>query len=323
MIVITGAAGFIGSCLVTKLNNEGYNDLVLVDDFTNPEKDNNLIGKTYSQKINRKNLIAWLESNHRLIQFIYHIGARTNTTEFNKEVFDELNLNYTKKLWNTCVRFGLPMVYASSAATYGGGELGYDDKHELIPKLHPLNPYGESKNEFDKWALQQEEQPYFWVGLKFFNVYGPNENHKKRMASVAFHAFNQVKETGKVKLFKSHNPDYEDGHQMRDFVYVKDLIDVLYFWLHKREGALNGIYNLGCGKAAPFIQLAKSVFKALNLEEKIEFIDTPIDIRDKYQYFTEANINKLRAAGYDKAFHNIEEGVIDYISNYLSKNKYY
>ena len=323
MIVITGAAGFIGSCLVTKLNNEGYNDLVLVDDFTNPEKDNNLIGKTYSQKINRKNLIAWLESNHRLIQFIYHIGARTNTTEFNKEVFDELNLNYTKKLWNTCVKFGLPMVYASSAATYGGGELGYDDKHELIPKLHPLNPYGESKNEFDKWALQQEEQPYFWVGLKFFNVYGPNENHKKRMASVAFHAFNQVKETGKVKLFKSHNPDYEDGHQMRDFVYVKDLIDVLYFWLHKREGALNGIYNLGSGKAAPFIQLAKSVFKALNLEEKIEFIDTPIDIRDKYQYFTEANINKLRAAGYDKAFHNIEEGVIDYISNYLSKNKYY
>src|SRR3954468_18834355 len=180
MIIITGAAGFIGSCLVSKLNREGFIDLILVDDFSDPEKLKNLEGKKYSQKIHRDDFIQWLKENQRLVQFVFHIGARTDTTEFDKEIFDRLNLNYTKDLWKVCVEFGLPLVYASSAATYGLGEFGYDDNHEVIEKLKPLNPYGDSKNDFDKWAIKQAKKPYFWVGLKFFNVYGPNEFHKSR-----------------------------------------------------------------------------------------------------------------------------------------------
>ncbi|MEP7170541.1 MAG: NAD-dependent epimerase/dehydratase family protein, partial [Bacteroidota bacterium] len=230
MIIITGAAGFIGSCLVKKLNDERFFDLVLVDDFNNENKNKNLVQRTpygeekiYSKKIDRKEFISWLKNNHRLVQFVFHIGARTDTTEFNKEIFDRLNLNYSKEVWKSCVEFGLPLVYASSAATYGAGECGYDDDHSQINKLIPLNPYGDSKNEFDKWALAQEKKPYFYVGLKFFNVYGPNEYHKGRMASVIFHAFNQIQSTGKAKLFRSHRQDYKDGMQLRDFIYVKDV----------------------------------------------------------------------------------------------------
>ncbi|MCC6691339.1 MAG: NAD-dependent epimerase/dehydratase family protein, partial [Bacteroidia bacterium] len=226
MIIVTGAAGFIGSCLVGKLNAEGYKDIVLVDDFSSEQKLANLQGKIFSQKIHRDHFHNWLRDNQRFVQFIFHIGARTDTTEFNKEIFDRLNLNYTKEIWNTCVEFGLPLVYASSAATYGLGEYGYNDSHEIVEQLKPLNPYGESKNEFDKWALQQTRKPYFWAGLKFFNVYGPNEYHKARMASVVFHAYNQIKNKGSVKLFRSHNPNYKDGEQLRDFVYVKDVVDV-------------------------------------------------------------------------------------------------
>ena len=192
MIIVTGAAGFIGSCLISKLNQEGFTDIILVDDFSNPKKMKNLDGKKYSQKIHRDEFIQWLRGNQRLVQFVFHLGARTDTTEFNKEIFDKLNLNYSKNVWKVCVEFGLPLVYASSAATYGMGEFGYDDKEETIEKLKPLNPYGDSKNDFDKWALKQEKKPYFWAGLKFFNVYGPNEYHKGRMASVILHAFNQI-----------------------------------------------------------------------------------------------------------------------------------
>jgi ADP-L-glycero-D-manno-heptose 6-epimerase len=320
MIVVTGAAGFIGSALVQKLNAEDFKDIVLVDDFSNTEKNKNLENKTYSEKVHRTDFFNWLDNNHKYVQFIFHIGARTDTTEFDVEIFNELNLGYTQKVWKACVKYGLPLVYASSAATYGMGELGYDDRHDIVNQLKPLNPYGESKNNFDKWALQQKQQPYFWAGLKFFNVYGPNEYHKGRMASVIFHAHRQIQESEKMKLFRSHNPKFKDGEQMRDFVYVKDVVKVLYFFLNHRKDS--GLYNLGTGKARTFLDLARNTFKAMDIPNNIEFIDTPIDIRDKYQYFTEANINKLRSIGYTDEFYSLEEGIDDYVRNYLQRKQY-
>ncbi len=320
MIVVTGSAGFIGSAVVGRLNAEKFNDIVLVDDFSKTEKKLNYENKTFAEKVDRKEFGNWLKINQRFVQFVIHIGARTDTTEFNKAIFDELNLEYTKEVWRICVEFGLPLIYASSAATYGNGEFGYSDNHEIIEKLVPLNPYGESKNEFDKWALQQKEQPYFWAGLKFFNVFGPNEYHKGRMASVIFHAFNQIKETGKMKLFRSHNPKYADGGQLRDFIYVKDVVDVILFLMNHRKNS--GIYNLGTGHARTFADLAKSTFRAMNIPEDIEFIDTPIDIRDKYQYFTEADMTKIRSIGFTKPFTSLEMGVFDYVTNYLVPNRY-
>lgn len=321
MIIVTGAAGFIGSCLVQKLNEERYYDIVVVDEFSNPEKNKNLEGKTISEKVHRDEFHDWIDENHELIQFVFHIGARTDTAEIDVSLFDKLNLNYTKKIWSRCVKFGLPLVYASSAATYGLGELGYIDDHDIVDKLKPLNPYGDSKNDFDKWALKQERKPYFWAGLKFFNVYGPNEYHKGRMASVIFHAFNQINETGKVKLFRSHNPKYEDGKQLRDFVYVKDTVNVCYFLMHHRQNA--GIYNLGTGQARSFLDLADNTFRSMDKNVNIEFRDTPEDIREKYQYFTEANMDKLRNIGYKEAFYSLEEGVEDYVRNYLITKTYY
>ncbi len=321
MIVVTGAAGFIGSCLVSKLNSEGFKDIVLVDDFSNNEKNKNFEGKTYTEKVDREELISWIDKNHQFIQFIFHMGARSATTGFSKEVYDHLNLDYSKNVWNKCVEYGLPIVYASSAATYGMGEHGYVDSHDVVDKLKPLNLYGESKNDFDKWALEQEEQPFFWAGLKFFNVYGPNEFHKGRMASVILHAFNQIKATNKMKLFKSHHPDYSDGGQTRDFVYVKDLAEIMYFLMHHRKDS--GLYNVGTGKGRTFLDLTINTFKSMGVKDDISFIDTPVDIRDKYQYFTEADMSKLLSIGYDKGFHTLEEGVKDYVQNYLLPNKYF
>ena len=321
MIVVTGAAGFIGSCLVRKLNDERFFDIVVVDDFSNAKKNFNLEGKKFVQQVHRDNFAHWLQENHRFVEFVFHIGARTDTTEMNVEIFDKLNLNYTKEVWKLCTEYGLPLVYASSAATYGAGECGYDDDHKNVDKLKPLNPYGDSKNEFDKWALKEKQSPYFWAGLKFFNVYGPNEYHKTRMASVIFHAYNQVKNAGEVKLFRSHRPDYKDGEQKRDFVYVKDVVDICYFLMHHRRDA--GIYNLGSGKARTFLDLVNNIFYALDKEPRIKFIDTPLDIRDKYQYFTEANMSKIRAIGFDQPFHTLEQGVHDYVKNYLVPGRYY
>jgi len=321
MLVVTGAAGFIGSCLVGKLNSLGHNDLILVDDFSKTEKSNNFSTKEFSQKIERSKFIEWLSNNAENVKCVFHIGARTDTTEFNIDIFNELNLNYTKSLWQICSTHKIPFIYASSAATYGLGEFGYDDDETKINSLKPLNPYGDSKNDFDKWAIIQGQTPPNWYGLKFFNVYGPNEYHKSRMASVIFHSFNQINSTGKVKLFRSHNPKYSDGGQLRDFVYVKDVVDVLVFLFEKSPK--NGIYNLGSGKARSFSDLAKATFAALEKTPDIEFIDTPIDIRDKYQYFTEANMSKLKAAGFKKEFTTLEEGVTDYVKNYLSKKLYY
>jgi ADP-L-glycero-D-manno-heptose 6-epimerase len=335
MIIVTGSAGFIGSCLVSKLNNKGIKDIVLVDDFSNEIKNRNIRNKTYLEKIDRKVFFEWLKKDNSSVEFLFHIGARTDTTEFNRTIFDELNLNYSKMIWDACSEYKIPLIYASSAATYGDGKQGYDDNPDLIPLLEPLNPYGVSKNEFDKWALKQGRQPPFWFGLKFFNVFGPNEYHKGRMASVVFHAFNQADKrnsemakwrnsergTGVVRLFRSHNPAYQDGGQLRDFIYVKDVIDVLFFLMNHPSDS--GIYNLGTGKARTFLDLADAVFSALNLPPSIEFIDTPVDIRDKYQYFTEAKMDKLRSMGYSKPFYTLEAAVEEYIQGYLKDNAFF
>jgi ADP-L-glycero-D-manno-heptose 6-epimerase len=319
MIIVTGAAGFIGSCLVSKLNNKGFKEIILVDDFTNQEKNNNLRNKIYSEKIDRKIFPRWLEKNHKDVAFIFHIGARTDTTEFNMAIFDELNLNYSKMIWNACSEYAIPLIYASSAATYGDGSLGYDDDHELVEKLHPLNPYGISKNEFDKWVLQQPQAPPYWYGLKFFNVFGPNEYHKGRMASVVFHSFQQIKQNGTVRLFRSHKPEFRDGEQLRDFIYVKDVLDVLFFLMDHKTGS--GIYNLGTGNARTFLALVNAVFNSMDRKPSVEFIDTPVDIRNKYQYFTEANMKKLHSIGYSRPFHSLEEGIAEYVAGYLMEEK--
>jgi len=320
-VVVTGAAGFIGSCAVKKMHELGCEKIVGIDDFSVQEKLQNTVYKPYLVKIDRADFFSWLDENKTNIECIIHLGARTDTTETNWELLNTLNLSYSQRVWERCATYKIPLIYASSAATYGLGEYGYDDRHDIIENLQPLNLYGVSKNEFDKWALKQAEKPPFWAGLKFFNVYGANEYHKKRMASVIFHSFNQIIAEGKVKLFRSHRADCEDGGQSRDFIYVKDVIDVIAF-LFKTQ-SVSGIYNLGTGTARSFLDLVKAVFKAMNKEENIEFIDTPIDIRDKYQYFTEANMEKLRNLGYDKPFTSLEDGVYDYVVNYLFENVNY
>jgi len=321
MHILTGAAGFIGSCMLSKLNQKGINDVVIVDDFSREDKNLNLENKSYIEKVDREDLFKWLEINHKNVEFIIHLGARTDTTEFDIEVFNKLNLNYSKAVWNTAVKHSIPMIYASSAATYGMGEKGYDDNNDIIPGLKPLNPYGESKNDFDKWVISQTAQPPYWSGLKFFNVFGPNEYHKGRMASVVFHAYNQIIEKGSVKLFRSHKDEYEDGKQLRDFIYVQDVVDVIHFLTqHKKD---SGIYNLGSGKARTFLDLVNGTFAALDKEPEIEFIDTPLDIRDKYQYFTEANMEKLKSIGYDQAFTSLEDGIRKYVRDYLVGRKYF
>jgi len=321
MIVVTGAAGFIGSCLVSKLNQDGKTNLILVDDFTKLDKSRNWENTKFEQKIERSVFIDWFKKNAAEVDGIYHIGARTDTTEFDASIFDELNVNYTKDIWEICSEASIPLVYASSGATYGLGEYGYSDDHSIVEKLKPLNPYGESKNNFDIWALKQEKQPPFWAGLKFFNVYGPNEYHKGRMASVIFHSYNQIKATQKMKLFQSHNPDYKDGEQIRDFVYVKDVVNVCQ-WLMENKPK-SALYNLGTGTARTFLDLAKNTFKAMGKPADISFVPTPEDIRDKYQYFTEADMTKLRSVGYTQPFMTLEEGVADYVTNYLMTNTIY
>ena len=321
MIVITGAAGFIGSVVAGFLNQQNQRDLILVDDFSRKDKLSNYTQKDYTQLINCDDFISWLESNYTNVDFIIHLGARTDTSEFDYSIFEKLNISYSKAIFNACTRHEIPLIYASSAATYGLGEFGYRDDHEIVGQLQPLNPYGRSKNEFDRWVLDQSEMPPFWAGLKFFNVYGPNEYHKGRMASVIFHAYNQINEKGQVKLFRSHRSDFKDGMQLRDFVYVMDVASVIDFLMNERPA--NGLYNLGTGKARAFYDLAAATFSVLGLEPNIVFIDTPEDIRDKYQYFTEADMSKLMRAGYHKPFYELEEGVSDYVKNYLKSGLRY
>ncbi len=319
-ILITGASGFIASCMTSFLNKLGYEKIYLVDDFTIEKKQANYINCKFIDKIDRNAIEAFFIQKPT-IDCIIHFGARTDTTEMDYSIHEKLNLNYSKLIWTFCTQQSIPLIYASSAATYGNGELGYNDDHSMVDQLHPLNPYGVSKNEFDKWVLKQDSTPPNWYGLKFFNVYGPNEYHKGRMASVIFHAYHQIKSSNELKLFKSHHPDYIDGGQMRDFIYVKDILNVTY-WLMQHL-PINGLYNLGTGKAETFNSLAEAIFNTMHIEKSIHYIDTPIDIRDKYQYYTEANMNKLITAGYTRPFYSIAEGIKDYIEQYLNSSSYY
>ena len=317
MIVVTGAAGFIASYLAEALNAAGHQNLVLVDDFSTEAKKPNWTNLAFEHCLDREAFLPWFAENTAAIDFVFHLGARTDTTEKSEAILAHLNLNYSKTIWEICTTAQIPLVYASSAATYGLGEFGYKDEHNLSAKLQPLNLYGHSKNDFDIWALQQTNTPPNWYGLKFFNVYGPKEYHKGRMASVVLHTYNQIKEKGQMQLFRSHNPLYKDGEQLRDFVYVKDVAKVCLFL--QDQHPTSGLYNLGSGKARTFYDLARLTFEALGLVPSISFVDTPIDIRDKYQYFTQADMSKLLAAGYTGGFHTLEEGVGNYVQEYLVK----
>lgn len=321
MIVVTGAAGFIGSALLSGLMQRGYGELVGVDDFDSPIPGASLGHLHLYQKVSRDSFFDWLSANGEKVQCILHLGARTNTAEFDKNLLHQMNTDYSRKVWEACCRFSIPLLYASSAATYGAGEHGFDDNETQLNQLHPLNPYGWSKHEFDLWVHEQTEKPPFWAGFKFFNVFGPNEWHKGRMASVVLHSFEQIQKEGTVKLFRSHKPEYEDGGQLRDFIYVKDVLNVLIWFMENRK--YSGLYNLGTGKARTFYDLAVSVFSAMGKTPSVTYIDIPEDIRDKYQYYTQANMQKIRDAGYPFPFMELEDSVSDYVQNHLIPNQVY
>ncbi len=317
MIIITGAAGFIGSVILRHFNDKGHDNILVVDKLGEKNKWKNLNNKRFIDFCDKDDFIVNLD-RFKGIDAIIHMGACTDTAEFNLDYLIKNNYEYSKNLFEYSAQNNIPFIYASSAATYGSGENGYDDEMTNISLLTPLNPYGFSKQIFDQWLLRQTDIPPFWAGFKFFNVYGPNEYHKGRMASVIFHTFNQINETGKVKLFKSHRPDCMHGEQKRDFVYVKDVAKIIYFFYENRPE--KGIFNIGTGKARTFNDLAENVIKNSKIKAYIEYIDMPEDIRDKYQYFTEAKINKLRNAGYNKDFYSLEEGIRDYVTNFLAQN---
>ncbi len=320
MIVVTGALGFIGSALLGELERRGYGELVAVDNFNDSNKFQNIEGKNILQKIDRTEFISWLETNGNLVQFIFHIGARTKTNEFDWNVLNQLNVNYSKSIWNLCVQWNIPLVYASSAATYGNGEQGFSDDPKTIHQLKPMNPYGESKHIFDLWMMEQTQTPPFWAGFKFFNVFGPNEYHKGRMASVVFHAYNQIQQNGQVSLFKSYKSEYPHGEQKRDFIYVKDVLNVLIYEMESRKNS--GLFNLGTGTAHTFLELVHAVFEALGIDPNISYIDMPEDIRNNYQYFTQADETRLIQSGYQLGFSNFNLAVKDYVQEYLMKNAY-
>jgi ADP-L-glycero-D-manno-heptose 6-epimerase len=315
MIVITGGAGMIGSMIAWQLNQEGRDDLLIVDRQRHSDQWQNLCHRRYEEYLDKEELLPWLEAGAEL-DAVIHMGAISATTERDWNRLLEDNIRYSQGLWQWCTDNGVPFLYASSAATYGGGEQGYDDADS--ENLRPLNAYGYSKHFFDQWAQRQAgagNAPPLWAGFKFFNVYGPNEYHKERMASVAFHSFNQYRDTGTVKLFKSDRPNVEDGMQLRDFVYVKDAASVVTWFLQGRGES--GIYNVGTGQARAFKDLATAVMTSAGGTPNITWIDMPDDLKGKYQYYTQASMEKLRAIGYDQPFHTLEEGVRDYVQNYL------
>ena len=326
MIVITGGAGMIGSMIAWHLNTVlDRDDLVIADRFSQPDQWQNLCHRRYANYLDKDELLPWLENTGERIDAVIHMGAISATTErdFNKLVQD--NIRYSQQLWQWCAEHEVPFLYASSAATYGDGSHGYDDNEAHLDELRPLNGYGYSKQFFDQWALRQAREkrpvPPQWCGFKFFNVYGPNEYHKERMASVALHSFNQFRELGTVKLFKSNLPEYADGMQLRDFVYVKDAAAIVAYFLDNQRKS--GIYNVGTGQARAFKDLAMSVMNSMGKKPSITYIDMPQDLQGRYQYFTEANIAKLRAAGYARPFQSMEDGVSDYVQNYLLKSDPY
>lgn len=317
MIIVTGGAGFIGSCMVRTLNDAGFKDIVIVDNIACTDKWMNMRNKQYITYYHKNEFLAKL-SELENVTAIIHMGAQSATTEKDFDYLWKNNFEYTKALWNYCAEKQIQFIYASSAATYGDGEMGFDDECD-IDKLLPLNGYGYSKQLFDQWVKHQATTaPKQHVGLKFFNVYGPNEYFKGSMASMIFHGFNQINEFGKIKLFKSCNPNYKDGEQLRDFVYVKDVCKVMLWFLQHPEK--NGLFNVGTGRAQSFRELAEATFHALGLEPNIEYIEMPMHLRKKYQYYTKAEMSKLRAAGYTEPFVNLEEGAKDYVCEHLSKD---
>lgn len=331
MIIVTGAAGFIGSAFIWKLNEMGIKDILAVDKLETEDKWLNLRKRDYADWIDKDNLFAFLsdEKNAKKITSIAHFGACSATTEKDGDFLMSNNYEYTKKLFQFCTRNNIKFINASSAATYGAGERGYNDEVEVeeYKKLIPLNKYGYSKKFFDDWAFKQEKKPKQWINCKFFNVYGPQEYHKDRMASMVFHTYNQFKTNGKVKLFKSHREGFKDGEQLRDFIYIKDVVNILYYFLENKVES--GIYNVGTGKSRSFKDLSIATIKAASRNENlspkdvIEFIPMPLDLRGKYQYFTEAKMEKIKKSGYKEKFYSLEEGVYDYVLNYLSKEDKY
>jgi ADP-L-glycero-D-manno-heptose 6-epimerase len=321
MIVITGASGFIGSCLLEKLNREGFNDIIIVDDFSIPQKQQNIVFKRYKAQIDKTDFLEWLRSNTEEIEMIFHFGAISDTTIMDVCLFNKWNLDYSKSIWKSCVEKKIPFIYASSAATYGDGSNGFNDDESQLLILRPLNPYGESKHNFDLWALGEKQKPPFWKGLKFFNVYGPNEYHKGKMASMVFHAYNQIMQFGQLSLFKSYKDGFSDGNQLRDFIYIKDILDIC-LWLFKTKEN-SGIINIGTGISSSFNQLGEAVFKALEMPVNIKYIEMPDSLKNKYQYRTNANISKLRKMGYEKPFTTLDGGIEDYVKNYLRKGAFY
>ncbi|UZT05998.1 ADP-glyceromanno-heptose 6-epimerase [Clostridium sp. LQ25] len=314
-VIITGGAGFIGSCMVRTLNNIGIEDIIIVDNISTSDKWMNMRNKKYITYYHKDEFLEQLE-NLTDVTCIIHMGACSATTERNFDYLWNNNFEYTKALWNYCTEKQISFIYASSAATYGDGKFGFDDCMD-INKLMPLNGYGYSKQLFDLWAEKQEAHPKQYVGLKFFNVYGPNEYFKGSMASMIYHGFKQIKQNGKIKLFKSYNSNYNNGEQLRDFVYVKDVCEVI-LWLMNNIN-VNGLFNVGTGSAQSFQELAEATFHALNLEPNIEYIDMPEQLQEKYQYYTKAEMDKLKSFGYDKPFRNLNDGAEDYVRNHLEK----
>jgi ADP-L-glycero-D-manno-heptose 6-epimerase len=327
MIIVTGGAGFIGSALVWKLNEKGLSDIVVVDRMGEGQKWKNLVKRQITDIIHKDEFMVWLEGLPKSspIEAVFHMGACSSTTMTDVDYLIHNNLHYSMHLWNFCSKNKIPFIYASSAATYGAGEHGYGDLAKNLSQLRPINAYGYSKHLFDLWVMKQAVKPPFWAGLKFFNVYGPQEYHKGSQASVAFHAFPQIKETGSLKLFKSYRDDIGHGEQRRDFVYVKDVVDVMYHLYSVRRVAVSGVFNLGSGKARSFADLGRSVFRALGQKkEKFEWVEMPDQIRNQYQYFTEASLDELRQrTGYKKKMTTLEDGVHDYVVNYLAKDDPY
>lgn len=324
MILVTGAAGFIGSVLATELNRAGFENLVLVDRLRDGDKWRNLRGVQFSEYIHADDLFeAGVIEELGEVQAIFHMGACSSTTERNVDYLMSNNVEFSKALFQWATQAQIPFIYASSAATYGDGEQGYDDSHDQVDSLRPLNAYGWSKQVFDQWVLRQTQTPPAWYGLKFFNVFGPNESHKGDMRSLVHKAFGQISEHGKVKLFKSHREGFKDGEQLRDFVYVVDVVKAMLELWKLGEKGTNGLYNMGTGQERSFKDLVVATFSAMGVKNNIEFIDMPESIRDQYQYFTKANMSKFSQILPSFRFHTLEEAVEDYVSKYLAPKKNY